>query len=70
MPYTKHLNESHGTTKCRSLTLKVQLLMVPEHKNQKEVKELSMSPSVDLRSPTPQLRFAGPSRALGNASWY
>jgi len=68
--HTKCPIESHGATSCHSPTLKAQLLMVPEHKNQKEIKELSMSPSVGLHSPTLKLQFAGPSRAIDIASGY
>ena len=57
-------------TSHHSPTPKVQLLMVPEHKNQKEIKELSMSPSVELHSPTLKLQFAGTSRAIDTASRY
>ena len=57
-------------TSHHSPTPKVQLLMVPEHKNQKEIKELSMSPSVELCSPTLKLRFVGPSRAIDTVPRY
>ena len=70
MSHTKHSIESHEVTSHHSPTPKVQLLMAPEHKNQKEVKELLNSPSVGSQSPTPKLLFAGPTRAIDTVSGY
>ncbi len=67
-PHTRHSVRKDQGTNHHSPSLEAQNHTVIKYKDQKELKELSISSVMELRSPTPKLRFVGPSEVVPSLS--